>query len=179
VVSYDTITGLPFAKNTHQGFSDESSWARGQAWALYGYTMVYRETGDQLFLDQAIEVADYILNHPHLPKDGIPYWDFDAPLIPNEPRDASAAAVIASGLYELSGYVDSELKQHYYNHADNILNSLSSKSYLNTKSNNGFLLKHSVGSFPHHSEIDVPIIYADYYFLEANMRRLQIMNVKN
>ncbi|MFA9390633.1 MAG: glycoside hydrolase family 88 protein [Prolixibacteraceae bacterium] len=175
VVSYDTISGEPVIKGTHQGYSDESAWARGQAWGLYGFTMVYRETGDQRFLDQANRIAEFILNHPRLPKDGIPYWDFDAPGIPDEPRDASAAAVIASALYELGLYVDVETQQTYFNAADHILISLSSKKYLaKVGENHGFLLKHSVGSMPGNSEIDVPLIYADYYFLEANLRRMKI-----
>ena len=175
VVSYDTLSGVPVKKETHQGYSNESSWARGQAWALYGFTMVYRETGDKQFLDQANHIANFILNNPHLPKDGVPYWDFDAPNIPDEPRDASAAAVIASGLYELGLYVNQATQTRYFQAADHLLNSLSSDEYLaKLGSNYHFLLKHSVGSFPGNSEIDVPLSYADYYFLEANLRRLKI-----
>ncbi|MDA3929498.1 MAG: glycoside hydrolase family 88 protein [Prolixibacteraceae bacterium] len=176
VVSYDTITGMPVKKNTHQGYSHESAWARGQAWALYGYTMVYRETGDTRFLDLANHIASFIIDHPRLPVDGVPYWDFDAPGIPNEPRDASAAAVISSALYELAWYVDTETKQSYLDFADKILSSLSSPNYrAELGKNNLFLLKHSVGSKPSNSEVDVPIIYADYYFLEANLRRMKIL----
>jgi peptidoglycan/xylan/chitin deacetylase (PgdA/CDA1 family) len=175
VVSYDTITGEPVKKNTHQGYSHESSWARGQAWGLYGYTMTYRETGKQKFLDQARKIAGFILNHPNLPDDKVPYWDFDAPNIPNAPRDASAAAVICSALYELSLYSKGEEKKFYISHADEILRSLSSKQYkAKLGENNFFLLKHSTGHYPKNSEVDVPIIYADYYFLEANLRRLKI-----
>ncbi len=175
VVSYDTITGIPVKKNTHQGYSDESAWARGQAWGLYGFTMAYRETGDKKFLEQAKHIAEFILNHPHLPADGIPYWDFDAPGIPLEPRDASAAAVISSALYELSMYCPHEQQTRYFAAADRILKTLSSDEYLAQKGeNNCFLLKHSVGSKPANSEVDKPIIYADYYFLEANLRRLKI-----
>jgi len=104
VVDYDTLTGKVLKKNTHQGFSHESAWARGQAWGLYGYTMCYRETGDKTFLDHAQKIARFILNHPNLPIDLVPYWDFDVPRILNKPRDASAAAVMASALYELSTY---------------------------------------------------------------------------
>lgn len=176
VVSYDTITGQPVTKMTHQGYSDESAWARGQAWGLYGFTMVYRETGQKKFLNQAKHIAEFILNNPNLPADGVPYWDFDDPQIPNAPRDASAGAVICSALYELSLYCKGAEKTKYFNAADQILETLSSDKYrAKVGSNNGFLLKHSVGNKPAHSEIDEPIIYADYYFLEANLRRLKIM----
>ncbi|WP_321288732.1 glycoside hydrolase family 88 protein [uncultured Sunxiuqinia sp.] len=175
VVSYDTITGQPIKKNTHQGYSDDSAWARGQAWGLYGFTMVYRETGQRKFLTQAKHIAEFILNHPRYPSDGVPYWDFDDPNIPNALRDASAATVMCSALYELSMYCKGEEKAKYFNAADKILGSLSSEKY-RTKlgSNKGFLLEHSVGNMPAHSEIDEPIIYADYYFLEGNLRRLKI-----
>lgn len=179
VVSYDTITGEPLKKNTHQGYADESAWARGQAWGLYGYTMVYRETGDVKFLNQAKQIAHYILSSPNLPDDGVTYWDFNAPNIPDEPRDASAAAVICSALYELGTYVEGEEQHEYFEAADRILRSLSSTAYrANVGENHGFLLKHSVGSYPHDSEINVPIIYADYYFMEANLRRQKILKGK-
>lgn len=175
VVSYDTITGNPVKKNTHQGYSNESSWARGQAWGLYGFTMTYRETGQKKFLDQAHKIAHFILKHPNLPEDKVPYWDFDAPGVPDEPRDASAAAIICSALYELSLYSNGEEKEWYLNQADKILRSLSSTPYrAKLGGNNFFLLKHSTGNYPKNSEIDVPIVYADYYFLEANLRRLKI-----
>ncbi|MGF7139444.1 glycoside hydrolase family 88 protein [Roseimarinus sediminis] len=175
VVSYDTITGEPVKKNTHQGFSHESSWARGQAWGLYGFTMTYRESGQQQFLDQAHKIASFILKHPNLPEDKVPYWDFNAPGIPDEPRDASAAAIICSALYELSLYSKGDAKEWYLSQADQILTSLSSPAYrAKLGSNNFFLLKHSTGNYPKNSEIDVPIVYADYYFLEANLRRLKI-----
>ncbi|HTD92709.1 MAG TPA: glycoside hydrolase family 88 protein, partial [Chitinophagaceae bacterium] len=104
VVDYDTATGKVIKKNTHQGYADESAWARGQAWGLYGFTMCYRFTKDKRYLEQAEKIALFMLRHPHMPKDLVPYWDYDAPGIPNEERDASAAAVLASGLYELSTY---------------------------------------------------------------------------
>jgi len=105
VVDYDSITGTVIHKQTAQGYADNSSWARGQAWGLYGFTMMYRETQDPQYLEQAQKVAAYIINYPTLPKDKIPYWDYNAPNIPNEPRDASAAAITASALIELSSYV--------------------------------------------------------------------------
>jgi rhamnogalacturonyl hydrolase YesR len=176
VLNYDTLTGEILDRNTHQGYADESSWARGQAWGLYGFTMVFRETGNQLYLDQANKIAQFILNHKNLPEDMVPYWDFDAPDIPDAPRDVSAAAIICSALYELQKYVPGK-RAEYLETADKILSSLSSETYLaKAGENNNFLLKHAVGHMPKNSEIDVPIIYADYYFLEANLRRLGIRN---
>lgn len=175
VVSYDTLTGEAVAKNTHQGYSDESAWARGQAWGLYGFTMVYRETGNEKFLKQAQGIADFILSDNNFPADGIPYWDYNAPDLPNAYKDASAAAITASALYELSLYVSNMDKEKYFAAADLILSTLSSIEYLTDKQEDGgFILQHSVGNFPTGGEIDKPIIYADYYFLEANLRRLKI-----
>lgn len=171
VVSYNPETGDVEAKNTHQGYSDESSWARGQAWALYGYTMCYRETKDVAYLKQAQKVAQFILNHPNLPQDGIPYWDFNAPNIPNEMRDASAGAIFASAFIELSDYVGKKEGKRYLSMAETILSTLSSPSYrANLGENGNFILKHSVGSKPHNSEVDVPLTYADYYYVEALLR---------
>ncbi len=169
VVDYDTITGKVVARVTHQGYADESAWARGQAWGLYGYTVAYRETRDQKYLDLAVKIADFYLNHPHLPKDKVPYWDFNAPAIPNEERDASAAAIAASGMLELSGYVRNG--QPFKKAAEDILISLSSDAYLaKAGTNNNFVLKHSVGHKPAKSEIDTPLVYADYYYIEALLR---------
>jgi len=174
VVNYDTTTGKVINKQTHQGYSHDSAWARGQAWGLYGYTMCYRETKDKRFLIQAQKIADFILNHKNLPEDMIPYWDFDAPNIPDEERDASAGAIICSALYELSTH-SGDNGSKYKQAADKILRSLSSAKYRALVGENGnFLLKHSVGSKPGNSEIDVPLIYADYNFLEANLRKLRI-----
>ncbi|MCP9612526.1 glycoside hydrolase family 88 protein [Coprobacter tertius] len=168
VIDYDKKTGAVLHKQTAQGYSDESSWARGQAWALYGYTVCYRETRNKAYLEQADKIYNFLFENKNMPADLIPYWDFDAPNIPNEPRDASAAAVIASALYELSGYG----KPEYKDTADKIIRSLSSPAYLAIVGTNGnFILMHSVGSIPHHSEIDVPLNYADYYFLEALTRK--------
>jgi unsaturated chondroitin disaccharide hydrolase len=169
VLKYDTITGDVLSKKTAQGYADESAWARGQAWGLYGYTMTYRETKDKRFLDQAVKIADFFLSHPNLPADKVPYWDFNAPNIPNEPRDASAAAIAASGLLELSGYVKDG--KRYFNSAEQMLSSLSSPAYLaKPGTNHDFILMHSTGHKPANSEIDVPIIYADYYYIEAMLR---------
>ena len=147
VVQYDEKTGAVLAKGTHQGYSDASAWSRGQAWALYGYTMAYRESGEPEFLAQAQSVADFILSHPRLPGDGVPYWDFDAPAIPDEPRDASAAAVIASGLYELAGF-SPEASERYTEAADQMLAALSQDYLAPDDLDEPFLLDHSVGSVP-------------------------------
>ena len=162
--------GEVLKRATHQGFSDSSAWSRGQGWGLYGYTVMYRETRKKIYLDQAEHIASFILNNPNLPEDKVPYWDFNAPGIPNEERDASAAAVIASALLELSQYSKAHgLK--YFTVATKILKRLSTPAYTANEGTNGnFILKHSVGSKPYHSEVDVPIVYADYYYLEALLR---------
>ncbi|GHS95624.1 glucuronyl hydrolase [Synergistales bacterium] len=171
VVSYDTITGLVEKKNTAQGYADESAWARGQAWGLYGFVVMYRETKDKKYLEQAQHIASFILNHPNLPADKIPYWDFNAPDIPNAKRDASAGAIIASALIELSQYADKASKKKYLNVAETQIRTLSSPEYFAEPGTNGhFLLKHSVGSLPGKSEVDVPLTYADYYYIEALLR---------
>jgi unsaturated chondroitin disaccharide hydrolase len=171
VVCYDTISGQPIAKKTAQGYSDESAWARGQAWGLYGYTTMYRETKLERYLKQARLIADFIINHPNMPADKIPYWDFNAPNIPQAKRDASAAAVMASALLELSEYTDENTAKKYLTIAETQIRSLSSPAYRAELGKNGnFILMHSVGSIPGNSEVDVPLTYADYYFLEALMR---------
>lgn len=170
VIDYDTITGQVLKKNTHQGFADESAWSRGQAWALYGYTMCYRETRLPEFLEQAQNIEKYLFTHPNMPEDLIPYWDFDAPGIPDEPRDVSAATVIASALYELSLY-DPEKGERYRSNADKIIENLTKHYRATLKKDNGFLLLHSTGTKPTNTEVDVPIVYADYYFIEALMRK--------
>lgn len=104
VVDYDMKTGAVVKRGTAQGASDSSAWSRGQGWALYGYTMMYRFTKEKRYLNLAKNIASFILNHPNMPADKVPYWDFDAPGIPNTYRDASAAAVIASALLELGQY---------------------------------------------------------------------------
>lgn len=174
VVSYDTLTGLPHAKQTAQGYSDSSSWSRGQAWGLYGYTMMYRLTKEKRYLQQAQRIADYILRHPNLPADKIPYWDFNAPNIPDAYRDASAGAIICSALIELSGYADPKRSPEYIAAAATQIRSLSSARFRNSLPNAPFILDHSVGSIPHRSEIDVPVSYADYYFVEALLRMKEL-----
>jgi len=177
VLDYDTTTpGRVLQKTTHQGYSDESAWSRGQAWGLYGYTMCYRETKNNDYLKQAQHIADYILNHPNLPKDLVPYYDFDAPGIPNETRDASAAAITASALYELSAY--SRNGKKYHDAADKILESLTGSYRSKIGENRGFILLHSTGSQPANSEVDVPLSYADYYYLETLLRSKKLKEGK-
>ncbi|MCT4603825.1 MAG: glycoside hydrolase family 88 protein [Marinifilum sp.] len=174
VIDYDTITGQVRGKVTAQGYADNSAWARGQGWAIYGYTICYRETKNPKYLEQAENIAKFLFNHPRMPKDLVPYWDFDCKDIPNTYRDASAAAVIASALYEMSTYSKDKGVQ-YKEYADKIVESLSSPAYrANLGENNNFLLMHSVGSIPHGAEIDVPLNYADYYFLEAICRKREL-----
>lgn len=176
MTSYHVVSYLPNgkveSKGTHQGYSDESAWARGQAWGLYGYTMCYRFTEKADYLNVAHEIAQYIMSNRPSNKDYVPYWDYNAPDIPQAPRDASAAAITASALLELCEYTaDKKLCDKYKKYAENILKQLSSNDYLAEKdTNSGFILKHSVGSLPHKIEIDVPLNYADYYFLEALLR---------
>lgn len=169
VVDYDPETREVLKRCTAQGYSDESAWARGQAWAIYGYTMCYRYTHRPAYLNQAKKVYEFIFTHSNLPEDLIPYWDFDALNIPNELRDVSAAAITASALYELSVFSGNK---EYKVTADKIMKTLSSPAYrAEIGKNHHFLLMHSVGSFPDRVEIDVPLNYADYYYLEALSRK--------
>lgn len=185
VVNYDETTGSVLNRETCQGFSDNSTWARGQAWAIYGFTLMYRETKDEKYLELAQNLANFFLNNKSLPKDKIPLWDFNVNqngYTPNWeydkekysnpiPRDASAAAVTSSALFEISTYLPKEKGNRYKNSAVEILKSLSSSVYLAIpNTNNNFLIKHSVGSLPHKNEIDVPLNYADYYYLESLLR---------
>lgn len=170
LVDYDKETGEIRRKQTIQGYSDDSAWARGQAWAVYGYTMMFRETGVSEYLALAENVARMLLGR--LPEDGIPYWDFDSPEIPEDVRDASAAAVMASAFVELSTLTaDKKLAKDCLAMAERQLRALSSDEYLAAEGEcGGFILKHSTGNKPGNSEVDVPLSYADYYFLEALVR---------
>ena len=174
VVDYDPETGEVLHRCTAQGYADESAWARGQSWALYGYTVAYRFTGDEKYLRHAENVAGFIFNDPNMPEDLVPYWDFDAPDIPDAYRDVSSAAINASALYELS-YLTGNAS--YKEKADRIIESLSTPAYRAAQGpNGGFILMHSVGSIPHGSSIDVPLNYADYYLLEALIRKRNMEN---
>ena len=171
VINYNPKNGEVQQKRTAQGYSDESAWARGQAWGLYGFTVMYRETRNKKYLEQAEHIAHFILTHPNLPKDKIPYWDFNAPNIPGALRDASAGAVMASALLELCRYANKKDGIDYFNTAQTILQTLSSPAYMAERgTNGGFILRHCVGNMPQKSEVDVPLTYADYYFVEAMKR---------
>ena len=175
VVEYDAQTGAVKKRRTAQGAADESAWARGQAWGLYGYVVMYRETKDKKYLDEASHIASFILNNANLAANKIPYWDFNAPGIPNALRDSSAAAIMASAFLELYQYVDGATAKKYIGVAETILENLSSPTYkaaLGT--NGGFLLQHGVGHMPAGTEIDVPLTYGDYYFIEAMSRYQQL-----
>lgn len=176
VVDYDPVTGAVRSRVTHQGYSDDSFWSRGQGWALYGYTMCYRYTHDQRYLEQAKNVAKFLFSLKNMPEDGIFYWDMKDPAIPDAPRDASSAALVASAFYELQGYVDAELGRQYKAYADKIVNSLIDHYQAPVGSNQGFLLLHSTGHKPGNSEIDVPINYADYFYMEALLRKALLDN---
>ena len=171
VVSYNS-DGTVETKCTHQGQHNESVWARGQAWGVYGYTVCYRETRNLDFLNQAMHIADMIMEKVTT-EDCIPYWDYEAPATSDTPRDASAAAITASAFLELSTLAPEGQKYFYY--AERLLKRLSQSDYLAKKGENGgFLLKHSVGSLPHGAEVDAPLNYADYYYLEALKRYLDM-----
>lgn len=173
VIGYDPETGQVEKRNTHQGYAHESAWARGQAWGLYGYTMMFRETGDSSYLHHAKGIARFIMSHPNMPKDKVPYWDFNAPDIPHAKRDASAAAIMASAFIELSSLTKEtpDFSKQCLNMAEMQLRSLTSVQYLAKKGRNGgFILMHSVGNLPKGTEVDVPLTYADYYYVEALVR---------
>lgn len=164
VVDYDPHTGAVRSCQTAQGYAHESVWARGQAWGIYGYTLCYRYTRDTAYLDMACKIGDFIVSNPAIVQDGIPYWDYNDPKIPDSPRDVSAAAITLSAMVELEQYVPGK----YTAYADKLFASLASSQYTaQIGENNNFILKHSVGSIPHNNEIDVPLNYADYYYIEA------------
>mgnify|MGYP003631952132 CR=1 FL=1 len=168
VVDYDTISYQPRMKVTHQGFNNESSWARGQGWAIYGFTMAYRYTKDSKYLERAKATADYFLNHKNLPEDGIPYWDFNDPNIPKAPKDVSAGTVVSSALVELYGYTNDE---KYLGYSRKVIESLKSSNYILPEDVAApFILDHSTGNWPKNDEIDEPIVYGDYYYLETLLR---------
>lgn len=188
VIDYHPEDGSIVGRKTAQGAFDESAWARGQAWGLYGYVMMYRETRDTAYLDFARNIAAFMLDHPNMPADLVPYWDFDAPDLPEDSpyaadykfnRDASAAAVTASALIELSTYTEGRERDTYMASAEQMLESLSAAPYKAAPgTNGGFILQYSVGSIPHGTEIDVPLTYADYYYIEALMRYRRLLEGK-
>ncbi len=171
LVDYNPETGSVVKKQTVQGFADPSSWARGQAWGLYGYTRMAGLTGEARYLEQARRIADFIVNHPRLPADGIPFWDYDVPHQPDALRDASAGAITACALLELADLVDGAEAERYRALGEKQLRSLSTGFYRADLNENGnFLIMHCVGHLPDKSEVDVPLAYADYYFLEGLAR---------
>ncbi len=174
VVNYNALTGEVKEKKTAQGAANSSAWARGQVWGLYGYTEAYRETRDINYLEQAKKIAGFILTNPNLPADKVPYWDFNAPGIPDALRDASAASIMASALLELSDYVDAKTAKEYISVTETILHSLSNSTYKAAAgTNGGFIIQHGVGHMPAKTEVDTPLTYGDYYFVEAMIRYKQ------
>ena len=176
VAVYDTISGNLIKGVTHQGYADNSMWARGQSWAIYGYTMVYRYTRNRMFLDFAQKVTDiYIKRLKETSDDLIPLWDMDDPRgTKGAPKDVSAACVVADALLELQQYVGGEKGEEYKQFAIQSLAQLSTDKYQSGKKNVAFLM-HSTGHHPAGSEIDASIIYADYYYLEALNRAQDIV----
>jgi len=176
VINYDPSTGSVISKQTHQGYSDSSAWARGQAWGLYGYTMMYRETKEVRYKEQAERIASFLINNPKMPNDKVPFWDLNDPSVPNAPRDSSAAAIMSSEL-ELSQFVDKDLRDSYIDFAKRQIRTLSNQYFLaKPGENGGFILKHATGHKPNNSEVDVPLNYGDYYYLEALLRLQKILN---
>jgi hypothetical protein len=166
VVNYDSINGNVISKSTAQGLNKLSDWARGQAWGLYGFTMCYRETKDIRFLNMAKKIADFYIGHSNMPKDLVPFWDFDA----FDYRDASAACIASSALIELSQFA-SDKRTTYYNFGINTLKTIALPGYIAAVgTNNDFILKHSVGNKPKGTEVDKPLIYTDHFFIEALLR---------
>jgi rhamnogalacturonyl hydrolase YesR len=171
VVDYDLDSWQPDFRGSFQGYADSSSWARGQAWGLYGFVMAFRETKDRVYLDQSVRIASYILGNANFPADCIPYWDFQAPDIPAAQRDASTAAILASAFIDLSTFQELQEREKYLMVAENIIKSLTSQGYIaNRTENENFVLKHCIGNMRLNIEVDKPVIYADYYFLEALMK---------
>lgn len=176
VVSYNDDGSVECCQ-TFQGKSDDSAWARGQAWGLYGFISCYENTDDQIYLDRAVAIAEMIMSRV-ITEDAVPYWDYDAPVTDETPRDASAAAVTASAMLELSQLPVADADK-YFSYGEKILRSLSSPAYLAASgTNEGFVLMHSVGSLPHGSEIDTPLNYADYYYLEALKKYITLKGIE-
>lgn len=173
VTVFDPDTGEFIAGHTHQGWKDETMWARGQAWAVYGFTMAYRFTRDERFLETAVHAVDAYLSR--LPEDGIPYWDFDAgEQLESQPKDCSAAAIVASALLELQSYLPENQAKRYLKEARRTIKTLSAAPYRAGDQCSAFLL-HATGHLPNGYEIDASISYADYYYIEALIRLKTIL----
>lgn len=178
IVTFDTKTGKVKHKRNAQGYNDESCWSRGQAWALYGFTVLYRETKNPVYLSYAEHIAQYVLNNPNLPKDKVPYWDFNSPEIPNTYRDVSAAAIMSAAFLELSGYSINNGKA-YFKTGEAMIESLASPEYTALLgANGGFILMHGAGYIPVMAEVDVPLPYADYYYILA-LKRYKMLTMNN
>lgn len=178
VVDYDPETGAFRKMDWNNGYSDPgvASWSRGQSWGLYGYTLMFRETGDKKYLKHAEKIADFLINHKNMPEDMIPYWDYECPKIPTM-RDASAGAIMASALMELSTY--SKDGTQYFKAGEKMLKNLASEDYLAKAGTNGnFAIMHTTGNYMGGSEVDGPLIYADYYFIEGLLRYTKLINNK-
>lgn len=178
VVDYDSETGAFRKMDWNNGYSDPkvATWSRGQSWGLYGYTLMFRETGDKKYLKHAEKIANFLINHPNMPEDMIPYWDYECPKIPTM-RDASAGAIMASALMELSTY--SKEKKKYFTAGEKMLKNLASENYLARVGTNGnYAIMHTTGNYLSGSEVDGPLIYADYYFLEGLLRYSDLLNKK-
>jgi rhamnogalacturonyl hydrolase YesR len=178
VVDYDSETGAFRKMDWNNGYSDPkvATWSRGQSWGLYGYTLMFRETGDNKYLKHAEKIADFLINHPNMPEDLIPYWDYECPKIPTM-RDASAGAIMASALMELSTY--SKDKKKYFTAGEKMLKNLASENYLAKAGTNGnYAIMHATGNYLSGSEVNGPLIYADYYFLEGLLRYSDLLNKK-
>lgn len=168
VLDYDTIIHQPRLKVTHQGIANNSAWARGQGWAINGFTMMYRYTKDLKYLEQAKATTNFFINHKNLPDDGIPYWDFDDPSIPNTSRDVSAATIVASALVELYSYTNDET---YLNYSKKVINTLETTNYILASDLEApFILDHSFGDWSKKAEMNEPIVYGDYYYLQTLLR---------
>ena len=167
VTEFDPDTGEFIKQDTAQGLSATSCWSRGQAWAVYGFAECYRETGDAAFLDAARNLAEYCLRR--LPIDRVPYWDYDSPLIPNDVRDSSAAAILGSGMLLLAK-LESNSRQaaRWRAQALAMLESLW-ENYSSRSTNEPCILLHGTRSKPEGS-MDHGLIYGDYYFVEALTR---------
>ncbi|HEY65422.1 MAG TPA: glucuronyl hydrolase [Caldilineae bacterium] len=168
VYDFNPDTGEPIGQNTHQGYSPTSCWSRGQAWAIYGFTTCYRRTGDEAFLATARKLADWFI--AHLPEDHVPYWDFNAPDIPNEVRDSSAAAIAACGLLDLAIAAG---EPRYREAGLEILTSLATHYTSRDHPEEEGILLHATGAKPLGREIDVSLTYGDYYFVEGLLRILE------
>ncbi|MBR9998143.1 MAG: glycoside hydrolase family 88 protein [Cyclobacteriaceae bacterium] len=177
LVDYDTESGAVVFRGTFQGYDTASNWSRGQAWGIYGFSMAFRETRDRIFLDQAERMAEFLLKNPYFMDGYVPFWDMTAPKVPHELRDASSAAILASAFMELSTFPEVEDQAKYFKTGENILKALSKPQYCSgVNENEFFVVKHCVGNYPGNSEVDVPLIYADYYFLEALLKYRGILN---